>query len=70
MVSFKRDIVELDGEQRAAEKQASRESDLARLRSGEVEAQALNAENNFFAPLQLVNLRIAAIGGRPIEQVR
>ena len=70
MVSFKRDVIELDGELRAAEKQASRVRDLARLEAGQIDQHALNAENNFFAPLRLVNARIAAIGGRPIEQVR
>jgi hypothetical protein len=70
MVSYKRDVIELDGELRAAQKQASREHDLVRLQAGEISRDALNAENSFFAPLKLVNARIAAIGGRPIEQVR
>ena len=55
---------------RAAEKQASRDSDLARLASGAIDREGLQRENSFFSPLKLSGLRIAAIGGRRIATVR
>lgn len=60
-------ILELDVEERARQKQASRERDLARLRNGEVSPAELAHENNFFAALDLPSFKIVAIGGRPLR---
>jgi len=59
-------ILKLDSEWRAGEKQASRDEDRARLLRGEIGREALAQENNFFAPLNLQNSRIIAIGHRRI----
>ncbi|HZH50300.1 MAG TPA: hypothetical protein VEZ16_00310 [Microvirga sp.] len=68
MVDFK--VERLDAAERAAEKQASREHDLARLNSGEVSRAQLRAENGFFSSLRLSELRIVAIGGKPLSEMR
>lgn len=52
---------------RAAEKQASREEDAARLARGEISPAQLRAENNFFGSLDMQRFRIVAIGGRPVH---
>jgi hypothetical protein len=68
MPSF--DVVILDSEKRAREKQASREHDEFRLRSGMVSREDLHRENSFFSSLPIHKFRIVAIGGRPIEKLR
>ena len=52
--------------QRALEKQASREHDLARLKAGEVSAADLRRENGIGSRLSLGRYRMSAIGGRSI----
>jgi hypothetical protein len=51
---------------RAAEKQAARDRDADRLRSGAVQADALARENDFFRGIEIDKFKIAAIGGRPL----
>jgi hypothetical protein len=58
----------LDPKKRAAEKQASRDRDLERLRKGEVTPEELTKENNFFAALDLTKFKIVSIGGRPLRK--
>ena len=60
----------LDPVARAAEKQASRDADAARLAAGEITPAELARENSFFGSLDLSGFRIAAIGKTPIEDVR
>jgi len=59
-----RDAGVLDPAQRAAEKQASRDRDQARLDAGEVSAQELSRENDFFSCFDGA-LEIVEIGGKP-----
>jgi hypothetical protein len=63
-------VEKLDSKKRAREKQASRESDELRLRSGMVNREGLRRENDFFSSLPLEKFRIVAIGGRPIDKAR
>lgn len=63
-------IFKLDGPDRAAAKQASRDRDLSRLASGDVGQGELRRENSFFASLDVSKLKMVAIGGRPIETRR
>jgi len=60
-------VLELNVEERARQKQASRERDLARLRNGEVSPAELAHENNFFAALDLPRFKIVSISGRPLR---
>jgi hypothetical protein len=53
--------------ERALEKQRQRDEDAARLRAGTVGAEALQAENNVFASLDLRRFRIDAIGTRVLK---
>jgi hypothetical protein len=53
--------------ERAREKHAARERDERALRSGAVSAHALNERNDFFAALDISQLQIVAIGGRPLR---
>lgn len=62
-------ILELNVEERAHQKQASRDRDLARLRNGEISPAELAQENNFFAALDLPSFKIVSIGGRPATLV-
>jgi len=57
----------MGGDVRIRQKQASRDRDVARLRSGEVGRLSLQAENDFFRGLNLSAFHIAAIGDRPLE---
>ena len=59
-------IVELDQQERARQKQASRDRDLARLAQGEISAQDLQHENSFFGSVDPGSFEIVAIGGRPL----
>jgi len=59
-----------DHQARAREKQASRESDAARLRAGEISRQELRGENGFASSLPVSGFRIAAVGRRPLAQAR
>lgn len=61
-------IFDLDSEDRARHKQASRDEDLARLHSGEVSPAELSYENDFFAELDVASFEIVAIGGRPLHR--
>jgi hypothetical protein len=61
------DILHLDSEQRALEKQASRESDSRRLSSGQASVADISIQNDFFAALDLRNFRISSIGHREIS---
>lgn len=63
-------IAALDSERRAREKQASRDQDQSRLRSGAVRADELRRENGFYSSLPLKSFRIASIGGRPVGASR
>ena len=56
----------LDSEKRAREKQASRDRDLMRLQSGEIDQEQLRRENSLFSSLPLRSFRIVAIGKRRI----
>jgi len=60
----------LDPVARAAEKQASRDADAARLAAGAVTPAELARENSFFGSLDLSGFRIAAIGKTPIKDIR
>lgn len=60
----------LDPVARAAEKQASRDRDAARLAADEITPAALARENSFFGSLDLSGFRIAAIGKTPIKDIR
>jgi len=64
-MSFK--VFPLDANERARQKQASRDRDLARLKAGEINPAELAHENNFFAALDLPSFKIVAIGGRPLR---
>ena len=57
----------LDPKKRAAEKQASRDRDLERLKRGEITPEELTKENDFFAALDLAEFEIVSIGGRPFR---
>ena len=57
----------LDVAARRAEKQASREADIARRQSGAVSAQQLQHENGFFNKLHLSKMRIVRIGPRRFD---
>jgi len=61
-------IGKLDQEERARQKQASRNRDQARLAAGEIDSEGLRKENGFFSSLDLKGFRIAAIGGKPLKQ--
>jgi hypothetical protein len=58
----------LDPRKRAAEKQASRDRDLERLRTGKVTPEQLTKENSFFDALDIASFKIEAIGGRPLRR--
>jgi hypothetical protein len=59
-----------DHQARARDKQASRDSDAARLRAGEVSRQELRGENGFASSLPVSGFRIASVGRRPLAQAR
>jgi hypothetical protein len=56
----------LDPVARAAEKQASRDRDRARLAAGEVSPRELARENDFFRDFDVEHSEIVAIGRKPI----
>jgi len=58
----------LDQEERARQKQASRDRDQARLAAREIDREDLRKENDFFSSLDLRNFRITAIGGKPLKR--
>lgn len=62
-------VRKLNGDKRARQKQASRDKDAKRLRSGRVSRLELQAENGFFRGIDLSAFHIVAIGGRSIEAV-
>lgn len=55
----------LNGEMRAAQKQASRGRDATTLKSGEMPMAKLTAKNDMFDDIDLSRVRIAAIGDKP-----
>lgn len=59
----------LDPIARAAEKQASRDADAARLAAGTITPADLARENSFFSCLDLASFRIVAIGKTRIGDV-
>lgn len=59
----------LDDDTRALEKQAQRDDDLERIRTGETTRHAMASENSFFSGLRLTNLKIVAIGDQPIGDI-
>lgn len=64
---MERELLRLIAPDRAAEKQRARDLDAQRLEAGEVSPAQLQAENNFFAGLDLSSFRIAAIGDLEID---
>lgn len=60
----------LDQEARVRQKQASRDRDAARLRSGEIDREQLQRENGFFSGLPIGRFRIVSVGGRPLSKAR
>lgn len=60
----------LDGAKRAAQKQASRDRDEADLKAGRISQEELMRRNDFFADVDLSNVRIAAIGDKPYTRGR
>ncbi|GEL44512.1 MAG: hypothetical protein ACAH20_00340 [Methylobacteriaceae bacterium] len=60
----------LDQDARIRQKQASRDRDAARLRSGEIDRAILQRENDFFAGLPIHEFRIVLVGGRPLAKAR
>ncbi len=59
----------LDPVARAAEKQASRDADAARLAAGTITPAELARENSFFSCLDLRTFRIVAIGKTAIRDL-
>lgn len=57
----------LDVNARRAEKQASREADIARRQAGEISAQELQQENGFFNKLDMSQAKILNRRPRPIK---
>jgi hypothetical protein len=58
------EVQSLNQNARAAEKQARRNHDRARLERGEITPEELQEENNFFRSLNLSSFKIEAIGRR------
>ena len=56
----------LDSAARAAEKDASRQADAARLAGGSVSVYDLKAKNAFFSALPLHRFVVAAVGDEPV----
>jgi hypothetical protein len=63
-------IGKLDQNERAREKQAARDRDAARLKSGEVSREQLASENNPFSGMGLKNFRIVGIGRRAVSSLK
>lgn len=57
----------LDVNARRAEKQASREADIARRQAGSISAQELQQENGFFNKLDMSQVRIVNRRPRAIK---
>jgi hypothetical protein len=57
----------LDVAARRAEKQASREADIARREAGEISAQELQQENGFLNKLDMSQVKIADRRPHPIK---
>lgn len=57
----------LDVKARRAEKQASREADIARRQAGEISAQELQQENGFFNKLDMSQVKIVNRSPRTIK---
>lgn len=60
----------LDQDARVRQKQAARDRDAARLRSGEISREQLTRENDFFSALPIATFRIVSVGGRPLAKAR
>lgn len=63
-------VEKLDQNERAREKQASRDRDAARLKSGEVSRVQLASENNPFESMGLENFRIVSVGCRAVSSLK
>jgi hypothetical protein len=59
-------VGKLDQKERARDKQASRDRDAARLKSGDVSREQLASENNPFSGLGLENFHVVSIGRRKV----
>ena len=61
-------VIQMAPGQRAKEKQAARDEDVRRLVAGEITAEELQRENNwFFGSLDFSKARITAIGKKKIN---
>lgn len=60
----------LDQDARARQKQAGRDRDAARLRSGEISREQLTRGNDFFSALPIGTFRMVSVGGRPLSEAR
>jgi hypothetical protein len=58
----------LDPEQRAREKQESRDRDQKRLADGSISPEELSRKNSAFAALPIHECKIVAIGGKRISR--
>ncbi|NTF23587.1 hypothetical protein G6L37_35020 [Agrobacterium rubi] len=66
-MSYKIDV--LNSNERAREKQKSRDRDQFRLDNGQVSGKELRRENSVFSSLPLHRFRMMAIGGKPLVQI-